>query len=216
MPKLQSIIAVPNLDNFNSGISNPSKIFPSRPSVVPNAIYEKGIERSASAHPIPSNALPMMARIPKTKYLNEYMTVDTKSLVYQKIGIERPMSAMSSPAESPPSDGGGGGGGVGKTSLRLVKSQVRGVGEQSGCLEAVDGVRVSSRRSTSEYARVGKEDEGLSQEIGGKGRAKRIGKRKSVNFDDEEPAEKTRRRSSVASDIVKPQAKRYAGGLLMV
>jgi hypothetical protein len=226
MPKLQTIIAVPNFDNFNSGKREPAKIFPSRPSVVPQNLYED-IERPTSTVPIPTASLPMMARMPKTKYLQDYMTVDTRSLVNQKIierpmsakSIERPMSAMSSHPESPPSDYdvGSGGGGTGKTSLRLVTSQARNTtGERSASSgESGEGTRASSRRSTSEYSRVGdsrrstseysRVDDGLEplQDTTGSGRTKRKYTRKSVNFDNEEERpRKLRRESSVTTDVV--------------
>lgn len=206
MPKLQAIVAVPNIDSFNAGVSNPAKIFPSRPSVLPNALYEVQVPRSSSAPPIPTASLPMMARIPKTKYLNDFMTVDTKSLVHQKINIERPMSAMSSMsslADSPTSDSGT----AGKTSsgLRLVTNQgggERSASTTSGEGDTLEGTRVSSRRSTSEYSRVGMGE-------GSTGRAPTRGKRKSAIFDDEELVERPRRKASPAPDVVKPEPKKY-------
>lgn len=199
MPKLQTIIAVPNIDNFNSGVNcDQKKLFPQRPSVIPRAVYEVGrkVERPASAPDLGDAT-------PKKSYLNEYVTVDTSLFANHRMSLDTPTSALSSPASSPPGSSPPHISGAGKTSLRLaVSSQSRQDSLRSFSTSPIEAAsseeshatRSSSRRSTSDYAR--------RSSCNTPDPKSRRNKRKSVNFMEEPP-------DSPSSPIVKPQAKRY-------
>lgn len=207
MPKLQKIIAVPNIDNFNSGKEDPAKLFPGRPSVLPLSVYEvtSAPENPDTKIPVtrPVSAPPTQQAFSQygrnsTAYLDEYMTLDTANLVNQNISLERPTSALSSPASSPPdSQCTSKPHGAGKTSRRLLsknhptplrRDSDGSFGSRSSSGDGSTGRRTSSRRSTSEYSRVGRaavESENVKSPASSSyatARPKR--KRRSVNFED--------------------------------